>query len=104
MGWPACGLALRSGRPPSLSVLRRLWAPRPVPVPSPRPALATGSDAFRDGEWAGRTRETLKSQAAKLDAVLVAAGFAMVGGTALFRLGRHSDAKARHAPLARPQN
>jgi cobalamin biosynthetic protein CobC len=71
------------------------------PWPCSGPALAIGRAALLDEEWAGRTRETLKSQAAKLDAVLVAAGFAMVGGTALFRLVRHSDSKARHAALAR---
>src|SRR5882757_8862453 len=71
------------------------------PWPCSGPALAIGRAALLDEEWAGRTRETLKSQAAKLDAVLVAAGFTIVGGTALFRLVRHSDAKARHATLAR---
>jgi cobalamin biosynthetic protein CobC len=65
------------------------------------PALAIGRAALLDQEWADRTRETLKSQAAKLDAMLVAAGFAIVGGTALFRLVRHSDAKVRHTALAR---
>jgi cobalamin biosynthetic protein CobC len=71
------------------------------PWPCSGPALAIGRAALRDAAWADRTRETLKSQAAKLNAVLIAAGFAMVGGTALFRLVRHADAKARHAALAR---
>lgn len=71
------------------------------PWPCSGPALAIGRAALRDAEWAGRTRETLKSQAAKLNAVLIVAGFATVGGTALFRLVRHADAKARHTALAR---
>jgi cobalamin biosynthetic protein CobC len=71
------------------------------PWPCSGPAQAIGRAALLDQEWADRARETLKSQAAKLDAVLIAAGFAMVGGTALFRLVRHPDAGARHAALAR---
>jgi cobalamin biosynthetic protein CobC len=71
------------------------------PWPCSGPALAIGRAALLDQDWADRTRETLKSQAAKLDAVLIAAGFAIIGGTALFRLAQHSDAKARHAALAR---
>jgi cobalamin biosynthetic protein CobC len=71
------------------------------PWPCSGPALAIGRAALLDEEWADRTREALKSQADRLDAVLIAAGFTIVGGTALFRLVRHSDAKARHAALAR---
>jgi cobalamin biosynthetic protein CobC len=71
------------------------------PWPCSGPALAIGRAALLDQEWANRTRETLKSQAAKLDTVLIAARFAMVGGTALFRLVRHPDAKALHVALAR---
>jgi cobalamin biosynthetic protein CobC len=71
------------------------------PWPCSGPALAIGRAALRDLEWADRSRETLKSLAAKLDAVLIAAQFTMVGGTALFRLVRHPDAEARHAALAR---
>jgi cobalamin biosynthetic protein CobC len=71
------------------------------PWPCSGPALAIGRAALLDAAWADRTRKTLKSQAAKLNAVLIAAGFAIVGGTALFRLVRHSDAKAQHAALAR---
>ncbi len=65
------------------------------------PALAIGRTALLDDAWASHTRETLKHQAGRLDAVLVAAGFEIVGGTALFRLARHADAAARHQSLAR---
>jgi cobalamin biosynthetic protein CobC len=65
------------------------------------PALAIGRAALLDEEWTDRTRRTLKSSADRLDNVLGASGFAIVGGTALFRLVRHSDAAARHEILAR---
>ncbi len=71
------------------------------PWPCSGPALAVGRAALLDQEWADRARETLKSQAGRLDAVLAAAGFTIVGGTALFRLARHRDAGLRHAALAR---
>lgn len=65
------------------------------------PALAVGSAALDDERWANEMREELREQAAKLDAALQAAGFAAVGGTALFRLVRHRHASAYHAALAR---
>jgi cobalamin biosynthetic protein CobC len=68
--------------------------------PCSGPALAIGRAALLDQEWAARTRETLKSQADRLDNVLAASGFAIVGGTTLFRLVRHSNAEARHQALA----
>lgn len=64
------------------------------------PALAIGRTALLDQQWADHARETLKRQAGQLDAVLVAAGFAIAGGTALFRLVRHSEAGPRHTALA----
>jgi cobalamin biosynthesis protein CobC len=71
------------------------------PWPCSGPALAIGRAALLDQEWADRARETLKSQAGRLDNVLGATGFSIVGGTALFRLVRHGDAKAIHQALAR---
>jgi cobalamin biosynthetic protein CobC len=73
------------------------------PWPCSGPALAIGRAALLDEEWNDRTRGTLKSLADRLDNVLAASGFAIVGGTALFRLVRHSDAAARHEILARRQ-
>lgn len=67
------------------------------------PALAVGRAALEDDCWANETRDKLCEQAAKLDAVLQAAGFATVGGTALFRLIRHPHASAYHTALARRQ-
>ncbi|MBN8971605.1 MAG: threonine-phosphate decarboxylase [Rhizobiales bacterium] len=65
------------------------------------PALAVGRAALEDDRWANETRDRLRKQVAKLDAVLQAAGFAAVGGTALFRLVRHRHASAYHTTLAR---
>jgi cobalamin biosynthesis protein CobC len=73
------------------------------PWPCSGPALVIGRAALLDQEWANRTRKTLQQNAGKLDAVLKAAGFAIVGGTALFRLARHPNATSRHATLAKQQ-
>lgn len=67
------------------------------------PALAIGRAALEDMRWADATREQLRKQAAKLDAVLQAAGLAVAGGTTLFRLVRHPHASAYHTALARRQ-
>jgi len=71
------------------------------PWPCSGPALSIGRAALLDRAWAEVTRNFLGEQAGRLDAVLRAADFAGVGGTALFRLTRHRDAPARHAALAR---
>lgn len=70
------------------------------PWPCSGPALQLGTVALRDHEWARRTRDTVIQQAHELDAVLVAAGFGMVGGCGLYRLVRHPDAGRLHAALA----
>ncbi|MGX9391141.1 threonine-phosphate decarboxylase CobD [Nitrobacteraceae bacterium UC4446_H13] len=67
------------------------------------PALAVGRAALDDAQWASETRDKLREQAAKLDAVLQVAGFSPAGGTALFRLVRHRHASAYHTALARRQ-
>jgi cobalamin biosynthetic protein CobC len=71
------------------------------PWPCSGPALAIGRAALLDQAWADSTRKFLTQRAGRLDAVLRAADFAGVGGTALFRLVRHPDAPARHTALAR---
>jgi cobalamin biosynthetic protein CobC len=64
------------------------------------PALAIGSAALRDRNWADSTRQQLAQQARKLDAILTAAGLTGAGGTALFRLVRHPHASSYHDALA----
>lgn len=67
------------------------------------PALAVGCIALEDDRWANEARDKLRTQAARLDAVLQAARFAPVGGTTLFRLVRNPHASAYHTALARRQ-
>lgn len=63
-------------------------------------AIAMGRAAYADAEWAERTRTRLKRAARRLDRILVASGFEIVGGTPLFRLARCADALARAERLA----
>jgi cobalamin biosynthetic protein CobC len=70
------------------------------PWPVSGPALLIGAAALADQPWADRTRRALQQQAGALDEVLVKAGFAIAGGTPLFRLARHPQASKLHAALA----
>lgn len=65
------------------------------------PAIAAGRAALADAEWPAAMRARLEGDAARLDTLLADAGFALLGGTPLFRLARHEDARALHAGLAR---
>jgi cobalamin biosynthetic protein CobC len=65
------------------------------------PAIAAGLAAYADTAWADQTRSRLAEDAARLDALLSRTGFEIVGGTALFRLARASDAPRRFEALAR---
>jgi cobalamin biosynthetic protein CobC len=71
-------------------------------------AIAAGLTAYADNSWAERARERLRHSAHRLDDILKTNGFAIVGGTSLFRLARSDDARERferllHAGvLARP--
>jgi cobalamin biosynthetic protein CobC len=71
------------------------------PWPCSGPALLIGAAALGDQPWADRTRGALEQQARKLDEILIKAGFAIVGGTSLFRLARHGHTLDLHAALAR---
>ncbi|MBG0811092.1 threonine-phosphate decarboxylase [Methylosinus sp. H3A] len=65
------------------------------------PALAIGAAALADPAWLAARGAELAADAARLDAHLVAAGFEIVGGVALFRLARHAAADRWFAHLAR---
>ncbi|WP_315837124.1 threonine-phosphate decarboxylase CobD [Bradyrhizobium prioriisuperbiae] len=65
------------------------------------PALAIGTAALRDHEWAEQTRGDLREMAQAMDRVLTRGGLELIDGTALFRLARHHDAAVVHARLAR---
>ena len=65
------------------------------------PAVAIGSRALGDAEWQTCARQRLTNDAHRLDAVLIEAGFEIVGGTSLFRLTRHADATSIWTALCR---
>ncbi|MGH8188785.1 MAG: aminotransferase class I/II-fold pyridoxal phosphate-dependent enzyme, partial [Steroidobacteraceae bacterium] len=62
-------------------------------------ALTAGLAAYADVRWAARTRKLLVRTAPRLDTLLRSSGFAIVGGTSLFRLARAADAREHFARL-----
>jgi cobalamin biosynthetic protein CobC len=56
------------------------------------PAIDVGRRALSDAAWLSETVVRLHRQAGRLDRLLQAAGFEIVGGTPLFRLAAHPDA------------
>jgi cobalamin biosynthetic protein CobC len=63
-------------------------------------AIAAGLAAYPDAAWAGRTRDRLVRDAARLDDMLGRAGLESIGGTPLFRLVRAADGLAIFRRLA----
>ncbi|MCB1390779.1 MAG: threonine-phosphate decarboxylase [Rhodobacteraceae bacterium] len=64
------------------------------------PALAIGARALADTAWQTVTAERLHADARRLDQMAGRAGWALVGGTALFRTYATPDAAAAQAQLA----
>lgn len=89
LGFVVCDLALAER-------IRRRIGDWPVGAD----AMSMGRAAYADADWAERTRARLRRDAARLDRMLIAAGFDVVGGTSLFRLARAPDAQARARRLA----
>jgi cobalamin biosynthetic protein CobC len=56
------------------------------------PALSIGKAALDDARWLAETIIRLEADRQRLDALLEAAGFTVLGGTPLFRLARHFEA------------
>jgi cobalamin biosynthesis protein CobC len=56
------------------------------------PAIAIGRAALGNRAWLETTRRRLDQETVMLDAMLTRAGFRVIGGTALFRLGECSHA------------
>jgi cobalamin biosynthetic protein CobC len=56
------------------------------------PAIAIGIRALADSDWLEAMRARLGTDTARLDALLLGAGWRIVGGTRLFRLAAHEDA------------
>jgi cobalamin biosynthesis protein CobC len=71
-------------------------------------ALAAGTRAYADHDWAEATRTRLQQDSQRLDLLLIRTGLSVLGGTILFRLcatpqaGLWFDHLARHGVLVRP--
>jgi cobalamin biosynthesis protein CobC len=63
------------------------------PWPVSGPAIVIGVRALADSDWLEAMRVRLGGNAARLDALLHGAGWRIVGGTRLFRLAAHADAR-----------
>ena len=70
------------------AAVRRAFGPWAVSGP----AIAVGRAALADRRWLAATRTRLAADAARLDALLAAAGCRILGGTPLFRLVECADA------------
>jgi cobalamin biosynthetic protein CobC len=72
------------------------------------PAIAIGRAALADDAWLEQTKQRLARDVARLDSLLVEAGFAALGGAQLFRLAQRANARQcfaallRHGILVRP--
>jgi len=97
--WGLAGLRLgfAIGDPALIATLREMLGPWPVSGV----ALATGTAALSDPDWARQTRARLAQDAARLDDVMTTKGAAIVGGTDLFRLYEVDDATAWRDRLAK---
>ncbi|WP_299647536.1 threonine-phosphate decarboxylase [uncultured Jannaschia sp.] len=95
--WGLAGLRLgfAIARPETIARLADALGPWPVAGP----ALAIGTAALGDADWADRTRARLARDAARLDALMAPHGTCL-GGTTLFRLYALPDASAFQSRLA----
>lgn len=112
-GLPSNSVVLRSfGKVYGLAGLRLGFAIAPAPLAQrlreelgpwavSGPALAIGATALADDAWLQETATRLAGDVRKLDALLVSAGFTILGGTPLFRSASHPDAQEKAEDLAR---
>jgi cobalamin biosynthesis protein CobC len=63
------------------------------------PAIEVGLTALADGPWLEATRARLEREAGRLDRLLAATGWTVIGGTHLFRLAARADAGDRFVAL-----
>lgn len=96
--WGLAGLRLgfAIGDPTLIGLLKEMLGPWPVSGP----AQHIGAQALRDTVWADNTRARLTKDAARLDALMIAKGARVVGGTTLFRLYDVGDAAEWQTRLA----
>lgn len=103
-GLPGVRLGFLVGAPELIARVRARFGDWPVGAE----AIRAGAHAYADVGWRDRTLARLTGDAARLDGLLAAAGFEILGGTALFRLARAIDAPrrfdrlCRHGVLTRP--
>jgi cobalamin biosynthetic protein CobC len=64
------------------------------------PAVAIGQRALADSAWLADAIRRLTVESARLDRLLTASGFTIIGGTPLFRLARSADAAGWFTRLA----
>jgi cobalamin biosynthetic protein CobC len=65
------------------------------------PAIEIGRRALADAAWLTASVDLLEQGAARLDELLLRAGFRIVGGTPLFRLAERTDARSWFERLGR---
>ncbi len=96
--WGLAGLRLgfAIGDPALIAKLSNALGPWPVSGP----ALRIGAAALANQAWATQTRARLADDTARLDALMLAKGARIQGGTDLFRLYRVDDAAAWQSRLA----
>ncbi len=96
--WGLAGLRLGFviAAPDTIARLRAVMGPWSVSGP----ALVIGARALRDPAWAEDTRRRLAQDAARLDALMAAAGANDPRGTSLFRLFHVGNAAALQSKLA----
>jgi cobalamin biosynthetic protein CobC len=87
------GFALTS--PDMIQRLRAALGPWPVSGP----AIAVGVRALGDSDWLEATRARLSGDVARLDALLLSAGWRIIGGASLFRLAGRPEAGAAFGRL-----
>jgi len=97
--WGLAGLRLgfAIAAPETLAALAALLGPWPVSGP----ALEIGRRALADRDWTEATRARLARDARRLDALVLARGARLAGGTDLFRLYEVPDAEGWQNRLAR---
>lgn len=97
--WGLAGLRLGFvlGSAPDIAALSAMAGPWPVSGP----ALAIGTAALADRDWAAATVARLGAEAGRLDAIAARAGWTPAGGTVLFRLYETPDAREAQDRLAR---
>jgi cobalamin biosynthesis protein CobC len=71
------------------------------PWPVSGAAIAIGRRALADRDWATATTARLAQESLRLDALVQARGFGLIGGTPLFRLCETADASAAQEQLGR---